>query len=283
MALRVATVLAVLVGLVASAKGQKNQRLLPLNLKLQGKLDPAERQNARAVIRYGLDGKATGVAVRAVAPRRLFVLTNWHAFDENPRAAIGFSDGRLGRIARHVARDELLDYALLEVTLPGGKPIAPVKVRGQHIEPGAEVYSISASSNPLFLPLPLRRTTARSERRWVKRAASRGRMRTLQRGWEIGDGNVGDMPVWGASHTVPSYLFALPNAPGMSGTPIFMASTHELTSLHWGGNHDPAAWRSAGVPMMTILRDLAMKLGDSAIPSDLRVPVKSMLDEAAPR
>jgi hypothetical protein len=273
----------VFLGLVGQANSQKDPRLQPLNVKLQGKLDPATRRNARAVIRYGLDGKATGVTLRALAPRRVLVLTNWHAFDEDPRAAIGFSDGRLGRVVRHAARDEILDYALLEVALPGGKPIEPVKVRGQHIEPGADVYSISASSNPLLLPEPLRRTTARADRRWVKRAAASGRMRTLQHGWEIGEGDVIDLPVWGASHTVPSYAFALPNAPGMSGTPIFMASTHELTSLHWGGNHDPSAWRSVGVPMMTIFRDLAIKLTGPTIPSDLRAPVKSVLDEAAPR
>jgi hypothetical protein len=249
---------------------------------VESRLPTPRRANLNAVIRYG-DHKATGLLVYGTPGKHAtgLILTNQHAVAAHPHAEIVFADGKQATPLRLVAQSLELDYALVEVALPTDTIARAARLRGSPIRARERVYSLSMTTNPLAIPMSLAVTTVHGRERAIRSWASSGAMRTLQEGVEIGGGREHDMPIVGEAHTVASYAFELPNAPGMSGSGVFSAGTHELVALHWGGNHDPRRWESVAVPSRRILHDLALKLHARAVPEDVRHLLKSLLDEAA--
>jgi hypothetical protein len=275
----VATLLLLSAGL-ASARPERIQRFHPLSGRFVRHLDPASRDNVHAVVRYGF-GLASGVLVsgKPGETKTGLVLTSEHVFRTALSPSIEFADGKVGTIKRVLAAEKLLDYALLEVELPADTTARAARMRGKGIIRGEQVYSVSATTNPNALRSPLRTTTAQ----WEKYAelVQRGFIHTLQKGREIGGGVIHRMPIAKQRYKVDSFVFRMPNAPGMSGSPVFSADTHEMVALHWGGNHRPRSWGAAGVPSRRILHDLAVKLSRGELAADVSAKVKSLLDEAA--
>ena len=279
----VATVLAVALVLgtgPAEARRQRIQRFHPLSEHFVKHLEPAARRNVNAVVRYGY-GLASGVLVagRPGQTKTGLVLTSEHVFRKSASLAIEFADGKESVIKRVIASSKKLDYALLEVELPPDTAATPASLRGRPVHGGEAIYSVSATTNPKALRSRLKTTTAQ----WRNYAGllDRGFLRTIQRGHETSLGVLTPVAIEGQRHKVISLLFKMPNAPGMSGSPIFSSATHEVIALHWGGNHIPRKWGAAGVPARGILLDLALRARNGRIPADAAAPVIELLQGAA--
>ena len=271
----------------AQAKGfLPRYRFHPLTPALEGRLDPVTRGNAAAVVRYGTWGQATGVLVAGVPGRDAtgLLLTNHHVYEGGPHAEMAFADGQRGRLLRLVAAEKTLDYALVEIELPATLAARPVTIGGREATRGEEVYAISASANPFNRRGRMERMVSihPANRAAVQQALADEAMRTIQRGREAGRGALREVPVPGAAHTVRSSVFALPNAPGASGSPVFSLD-HEMVALHWAGARGRGRWYASGVPASLILADLERKAQSGALAADVTARVQSVVDAARAR
>jgi hypothetical protein len=275
MATLLATVWMALAGLAEARTPRSSRRFHEITARLSGLLDPPARRNLEAVVRYGPAGLGTGVLVKGVAgkDRTGLVLTTQHVLERHGTPPILFRGGQEGLILRTVASNQDLDYALLEVELPLEARARPARLRGTRLKARERVYAISAAANPALLSGPSQASTAIG-------AASRRQgeavpMATIQNGRENGRGDRYSVRM--PDRRIESYRFDLPNAPGASGSPVFSRRTHDVVALHWGGTEDPRRWISYGVPMRSILRDLARKLSEGVISADLAEPMTSWL------
>lgn len=271
-------VLSIVVGFATPSVGAP--RFHRLTERLLPRLSEGARRNAGAVAKIG---HATGFLVQRDGGRGL-LLTKEHVAGDGVKngSPIRFQDGTEGQALRLVAKDAALDYALVEVGLPHQLAAEPVQLQPGTPRPGQPVYGIAAYGALRFRPLA--RALGGGPQAVKDAIATRPDPDGYTGHFLIGAGRLtaadpGPRWIELGSVRVKGTPAALPNAPGMSGSPIVASDTHGVIGLHSAGNANPSAWNETSIPVGLILRDLARKRDAGKLPGSSRRLVGELLNQ----
>lgn len=189
---------------------------------------------------------------------RALVLTNHHVAGNGvtPGERLKFLDGSEGRTERLIASDAQLDYALVEVSLPWGAKAFALPLLSDPVRPNRAVYSAAAHANLEFSDM----NAAVGGGPAAHAAIAKGPGNQFALG--LGNAhptNTAPVIVKVPAGQVVAFLTNLPNAPGMSGSPVLARDSHRVIGLHSSGGGTPDPWEESAVPADAILKDLRAK------------------------
>ena len=284
-----ALALLVLLTRIAHADAPPRYRFHVVTDKLARKLSPYARRNERAVAAFP---RATAFVVAAdpLRPSRILMLTNHHVAGDGPPGDVTFRDGTVGKAIRTVASNPALDYAVVEVELassPRAGGVEPLVVdRGvKPMHPGEPIYALGGHTGLDTFQNPRGSIAGgvRTEHDIAQTIAERNAhadvagFRTIAVG-KVAASSKKPQPIFASGNETMAIEAQLPNAPGMSGSPVFSKFTHQVVGLHFAGYGALRPdWTESSVPMNLILGDLRKQLASNAV----RVSARDLVQRLA--
>ncbi len=211
---------------------------------------------------------------------RALLLTNEHVVRNGLPGGtrVRFFDAREGQTERVIHVNPKLDYALVEITPPAGGPVRPgLVLEMDGLTADRPIYTIAAYANLYFGNPKLALGGGRSANQQILDGP---RNRYAIANGKVSSGDVRPSIVkTGGGREITAVISVLPNAPGMSGSPIFAKDTHKVIGLHSSGNYSPTpAWEESSVPMQLILSDLSTQLELGQLDAEAHRMIGALLD-----
>jgi hypothetical protein len=282
--------LLVLLAGVAQAANPARYRFHVVGDRLMRKVSLGAQRNERAIAAFP-HATAFVVAADPQRPRRVLVLTNNHVAGNGPPGDITFRDGTTGHALRTVASNPALDYAAVEVELTGGpraNGVEPLTLeRSAYPMRGNDrIYTLGGHTGLDVFQRPRESIAGgeHSERaiaQTIADARARGDVagfRTIAVG-KVFAGTDGARSIYANGSSTMAIESELPNAPGMSGSPVMSRATHKVVGLHFGGfGATHSEWTESAVPMDLLLSDLRQRLQNNAVDPSARDLVQRVVD-----
>ena len=282
-----ASLLALGVALPAAATPARRYRFHPLYQGVAGKrsfadrLKPGTKAALRGVVNIDY---ASGFVVHDDGAGKGLVLTNEHVVRKGLPAGyqLFFFDRAIGTVSRVLTTDPELDYALVEVALPAGAPRA-MTLAPDGLRAGRRIYTLAGYAN-LGVPDASGQVTMDSLQPVVggTRAARQAIVDGYYNQFATALGVFGrsvrvqEIPVAGGE--IDGVEANLPNATGMSGSPVLARGSDAVVGLHSSGvPGDTRPWTETSVPLRLILGDLDAKLKAGAFDAAGQASVGALL------
>jgi hypothetical protein len=277
---------------VASAANPARYRFHILDDRMVHKLSAGAQRTERAVVAFP---RASGfvVATDPARPQRILILTNYHVAGEGPPSGpIAFRDGTSASAIRTVAANPNLDYALVEAQLTSGPRAGGVEPlpleRSASMQRGERIYAIGGHTglNTITAPRESIAGGAATEA-WVAKQIADGAptaktapvgFRTIAVG-RVFNKSAKPKGIIASGRHIVGVEADMPNAPGMSGSPVLSRETHKVVALHFGGfGALTRDWTESSVPIGLVLRDLKHGLERGRIDANARDLVTRLVD-----
>lgn len=222
---------------------------------------------------------ASGFVIHEDGNGKALLLTNEHVTRSGVSAGelVTFHDGQQARTVRLLHSNPQLDYGLIEIDLPAGANRA-AELEPSGLTAGRKVYGVAGFANLGFKDLDA--TVAGGQAAHALIQGGQLNHFSLAPGHVFGD-EFAAQSINTSNTTVLGKLALMPNAPGMSGSPIFGHSTHKVVALHSSGNASPTPyWEETSIPLGLIMKDLGAQAMNGTFDPQARRLVDALLTRA---